>query len=146
MVEPAGLWELDDLTEFRRFDFPRLGGILAERKVRARSVVVTKVAAQDSSQMTLVEDHHVVQAFAPNGADDALDIRVLPRGTGCDENRLDPESVDPASEVMAVDAVAVTDQIPRCRVPGERFDELSAGPVGRGMLGDVEVNDAPSVV
>jgi hypothetical protein len=77
--------------------------------------------------MTLVEDHHVVQAFAPNGADDALDIRVLPRGTGCDENRLDPESVDPASEVMAVDAVAVTDQIPRCRVPGNA--SMSCRPV-----------------
>jgi len=29
VVEPADLWELDDLAEFRRFDFPRLGGILA---------------------------------------------------------------------------------------------------------------------
>ena len=96
--------------------------------------------------MVLVEDHDVVQAFPPNGSDDALDIRILPRGTWCNENLLDPESFDAAREVLPVDTVTVTDQIPRCRILRERFDELSSGPFGRGMLGDVEVNDASSVV
>ena len=58
----------------------------------------------------------------------------------------DAESIDAAREVSAVDSVAVTDQIPEDRVPGERFDELSAGPLSRRMFGDVEVNDAPPVM
>ena len=66
MVEPAGLWELDDLTEFRRFDFPRLGGILAERKMRTRNVVVMEVIAQNPSHVPFAEDDYVVEAFTPN--------------------------------------------------------------------------------
>ena len=96
--------------------------------------------------MLLVEDHHVVQTFTPNGSDDAFDIRILPWGTWRNENLLDAEHAGTASEVPAVNSVAVTNQIPTCRVPRERFDELSAGPFSRGMLGNVEVNDASSVV
>ena len=88
MVEPAGLWELDDLTEFRRFDFPRLRGILAERKMRTRNVVVVEVAAQNPSHVPFAEDDYVVEAFTPNRSDEAFDIRILPRRTGCNENRL----------------------------------------------------------
>ena len=43
MMEPTNFWELDDLTEFRRFNFPRFRGILEERKMRSRNVVVTEV-------------------------------------------------------------------------------------------------------
>ncbi len=86
MMEPANLWELDDRTEFRRFDFPRLGGILAERKMRARSVVVVEVTAQNPSHVVVAEDDYVVETFAPDGSDDAFDIRILRRGTWCNEN------------------------------------------------------------
>ena len=61
--------------------------------------------------MVLVEDHHVIQAFTPNRPDDAFDIRIFPRGTGCNENLFDPEGMNATREVLAVDAVAVTDQI-----------------------------------
>ena len=59
-------------------------------------VVVTKVATQDSSQVALVEDDHMVETFAPNGTDDTLDIQILPRGTRCYENLLDTKSIDAA--------------------------------------------------
>ena len=91
--------------------------------------------------MVRVEDHHVIQAFAPNGSDDPFDVWILPRGTRCDENLLDVKGVDATREVLTVDAVAVTDQIPGDRVPWKRFDELSAGPFSRRVFGDVEVND-----
>jgi hypothetical protein len=74
--------------------------------------------------MLLVEDHHVVQTFTPNGSDDAFDIRILPRGTWCNENLLDPESIDAAREVLAVDTIAVTDQILGGCVPGKGLDQL----------------------
>ncbi len=96
--------------------------------------------------MVLVEHHNVVQAFTTNGSDHAFDIRILPRRTWCNENLLDRESMDATREVSAVDTVVVTDQIAGDRVPGKRFDELSSGPFGRGMLGDVEVSEAPPVM
>ena len=49
-------------------------------------------------------------------------------------------------EVLAVDAVAVTDQIAGDRVSRKRSNELSAGPFSRWMFGDVEVNDTAPVV
>jgi hypothetical protein len=48
-MEPADLGELNDPAELRRLHLSGLRRILAERKVRARSVIVTKVAAQNSS-------------------------------------------------------------------------------------------------
>ena len=88
----------------------------------------------------------MVQAFRPNRSDDAFDIRILPRGTWCNEHLLNPESVDEAREISTVDAVAVTDQVPRCSVPGERLDELLSGPLRRGVFGYVGMQDSPSVV
>ena len=73
MVQSANHRELNDPAELRRLDLSGVRRILAERKVRARSVVVAKVAAQESPQMVLVEDHHVVDAFSSDGADDAFD-------------------------------------------------------------------------
>ncbi len=70
--------------------------------MRARSVVVAEVTEQNPSHVPFAEDDYVVEAFTPNRSDDALDIRILPRRTRCDENRLDPESVDAAREVVAV--------------------------------------------
>jgi hypothetical protein len=96
--------------------------------------------------MALVEDHHMVEAFPPDRTDNTFDIRILPWGTWRNESLRDADGVGAACELSAVDSVAVTDQIPRCRVPRERFDELSSGPFGRGVLGDVEVNDAPPVM
>jgi hypothetical protein len=47
--------------------------------MRASSLVIVDVGGQDAAQMALVEDHHVIQAFAANRTDLALDVTVLPR-------------------------------------------------------------------
>ncbi len=80
MVQTTDLGERNDLAAARRFHQPGIRRILPEGQVRARSVVVAEVAAQDSSQMVLVEDHHMVKALPPDGTDDAFDIGILPMG------------------------------------------------------------------
>jgi hypothetical protein len=40
--------------------------VLRQREMRSRSVIVRNIAGQDSAQMLLAEDHHVVQAVAPD--------------------------------------------------------------------------------
>jgi hypothetical protein len=52
-MESADFRELDDPAEFRRLDLSGLRRILAERQMRARSVVVAEIASQNSSQMAL---------------------------------------------------------------------------------------------
>ena len=69
MVQATDLGERSDLGASGRFDGPGFRRVLAESKVRPGNVEVAEIAFQDSSQMVLVEDHHVVQAFTPNGVD-----------------------------------------------------------------------------
>ena len=76
MVETADLGKLNDLAELRRLHLSGLRCILAESKVRPGSVVVAEIASEGSSQMTFVENNHMVEAFTPDGTDDALDIRI----------------------------------------------------------------------
>jgi hypothetical protein len=54
-------------------------GILPQGEVRAAAMVVDEIRSKDAAEMLVIEDDHVVQAVAPNGADQALDIGILPR-------------------------------------------------------------------
>ena len=57
----------------------RVRAILVERQMRASALVIVDIRGQDAAQMALVEDHDVIQAFATDRTDHALDVRVLPR-------------------------------------------------------------------
>ena len=78
MVQTADLWEGDNGAGRGWLYGPRLRTILAEREMRAASVVVLKVCRQHTAQVTLIEDDDVIEAFAADRADDSLDIGVLP--------------------------------------------------------------------
>jgi len=54
--------------------------------MRSGLVVILKIARQDVAQVALVEDDDVVETFASNGADDALDIGILPGWSWCSSN------------------------------------------------------------
>ncbi len=43
------------------------------------ALVIIDIGEQDEAQMALVEDHEVIQTFATERADHALDVCVLPR-------------------------------------------------------------------
>ena len=67
----------------------RLGAILAEREMSSALVVVFKVSRQHTAEVLLIEDDDVIEAFAPDRADDAFDIGVLPRRSRRGDDRLD---------------------------------------------------------
>jgi hypothetical protein len=52
----------------------------------------------------------------------------------------------PLPKRRPIDAVPIVQQIPRRFVPWKRVHHLLRGPRGGRMLGDVEVDDAPSMV
>ena len=64
MVQAADFWTLHDLAHRGKLDGPERGRILVEREVRARLMVIGKVAGQDAVQVSLAEDEHVIQTFA----------------------------------------------------------------------------------
>ena len=57
--------------------------------------------------MLFVEDDHMVEALASNGADHPFDEWILPRGARCGKDLFYPETVDASIEVRSVGLVSI---------------------------------------
>ena len=88
----------------------------------------------------------MVETLPPHGSQEAFGKRILPRRLRCGETFFDAEALDSTTELVAENAVAVSDHQPRRRVLGERLYDLLGGPGRAGVLGDVEVKNAAAVV
>ncbi len=96
--------------------------------------------------MPLAENDDMVQALAAHRADEALREGILPRAVRGREDFLDPHALHAEPKLLAVDLVAVAEEIGRCGVVREGVHDLLGGPVGGGMLGHVEVDDPSAMV
>ena len=79
MMQATDFWNGDDSSGAAMLNRPSVGAILVERKMRAGALVVIDLREHDTAQMTLVEDHEVIQTLAPYRTDHALDVSVLTR-------------------------------------------------------------------
>ena len=57
--------------------------------------------------MSLVQDNHVVQAFAANAPDQPFDVGVLPWTSGGDQYFLDAHVADTPAKRSAIDPVPI---------------------------------------
>ncbi len=117
MVEPADLEELNDPTELRRLHLCGLRRVLPESKVRPASVVVVEIARHNPSKVSFVQDDHVVEAVAADRANQTFHEWRLPGAPGCDEDLFDSHVVHTATELAAVDPVAVSQEVSGCLIP-----------------------------
>jgi hypothetical protein len=62
------------------------------------------------------------------------------------EDFLDPHALDPVAKLFAVDLVTVAQEIGGRGVVREGVHDLLSDPVRGGVLGHVEVDDAPAMV
>ena len=83
MVESADLGQGNDAPLLGRLDGARLGSILLEREMRTRAVVVAEVVVQTTTEVSLIQDDHVVEELAADAADHAFDEGILPGGAWC---------------------------------------------------------------
>lgn len=102
MMQTADLREGDDSACGGRLYGPRHRTILAKREMRAALVVVLEVCRQHSAQVTLIEDDDVIKTFAADGADDALDIGVLPWRSRCGDDLLDRHGLNMITEDLTI--------------------------------------------
>ena len=79
MMQSANFRERDDGSFCRRLDASCRRRVLLQGQMCARPMIVGEIRGQETSQMPLTEDDHVVQTLAPNGSDQSLRIRILPR-------------------------------------------------------------------
>ena len=146
MMQATDFGDLHELAYLRRLDGPPIRRILLEREMRSCAVVVREVCGQRATQVPFVQDENLIQALAPDRPDEPLRERGLPRAVGCNQHFTDPLALHSAPERVIVDAVAIAEQIGRGGVIREGMDDLLSRPGGGGMLGDIEVKDAPAMV
>src|SRR5881296_3602490 len=88
----------------------------------------------------------MIQALASDRANEPLREGILPGAVPCDDDLLNIHALHAAPKVLSVDLVAVAQEIARCGVVLKGVDDLLSGPVGGGVLGHVEVDDASAMV
>jgi hypothetical protein len=87
MVQPADFGKLHDVPGRGELDRPEVGCVLVEREVCARLMVVSEMAGRDA-EVSLAENEYVIQALAPDRADEPLREGILPRAVRRRENLL----------------------------------------------------------
>jgi len=92
------------------------------------------------------EDQNMIQALASDRANEPLREGILPGAVRSDDDLLNIHALHAAPKVLSVDLVAVAQEIAGCGVVRKGVDDLLSGPVGGGVLGHVEVDDAPAMV
>jgi hypothetical protein len=146
MVEATDFANRDDLAEFRPLNWAAVGRILVEREVSMRLVVVREVASQGAAQVPFAKDQYVIQTLAPDGADESLRERILPRAVRRREDFTDAQALHALPEHVTVDRVAIAEEVRRRGVIREGVHDLLGRPGSGGMLGHVEVDDASAMV
>ncbi len=114
--------------------------------MRASPVIVREVAGQDAARVAFAENENVIQTLAADRADEPLREGILPRAMRRRQDFLDPHALHSVPKLLAVDLVTVAQEIGGRGVVRERVYDLLEGSVGGGVLGHVEVDDAPAVV
>ena len=146
MVKATDFANLDDPAEFWLLNWPAVGRILVERQVSAGPVVVREVASQGTAEMLFAKDDDVIETLAPDGADEALHEGVLPGAVRRRPDFTDAHALEALPEHVPVDRIAVAEEVGRSGVVREGIHDLPGRPGRRGMLGNIEVEDAPPVV
>ncbi len=108
---------------------------LAQALMRALTVEVPSVLLEDPLQMAIPKNDHVVQALAPDAAQEALGDRVHPRRPVGDAHLLDAARLRHPREGRPELAVVVPEKMPWMLAEGGRLVQLLRDPgVGRVAL------------
>ena len=146
VMQAADFGNLHDPARLGELDGPDVRRILVEREMRASPVIVGEVAGQNAAQVAFAENQNVIQTLAPDRADEPLREGILPRAVRGREDFLDPHALHSVPKLFAVDLVAVAQEIGGRGVVRKGIHDLLGGPVGGGVLGHIEVDDAPAMV
>src|SRR5262249_7541735 len=146
MMQSADFPDLNDPSSPSILNGSGFWGILIQRQMRPRPMVITKVTFQNSTEMPLVDHDHVVQAFAANTSDNPFRIAVLPRASGRYRHLSDTQSLDSHCEIMTIDPITISYQVARHGVVGKRFHQLLCRPSSGRVFRDIEMQNTPTVM
>jgi hypothetical protein len=141
MVQPAKDRIRDNDPE--AFDRTSAGRVFTERNVGPDRIVVAGVFRQDSPKMRRVEHDQMIRALAPDRADQAFNISVLPRRADRRGPVPDPHGPDTATATEFALGRSCPVHLALSSVPSHpsrhncpRMDGLAAVPVLAGRVGE----------
>src|ERR1700747_97894 len=108
--------------------------------MRSRVVIIAQVAFKNAAEMFVVDDDHMIEAFATEGTDQSLHVRILPRTSWSRRYLLNSYSLNSGLEVVPVNSISIENQTARRQIVGKSFDDLLCRPFCSRMFGDVEMN------
>ena len=76
-MQAADLRNGDDLSQFRRLHGPGMRGVLAQRQMPSRLVIVIEIRTQIPTQRCFAKDDQMIEALTANRPDDAFHIGTL---------------------------------------------------------------------
>src|SRR6476661_9290283 len=107
------------------------------------AVVILLVRAQHMPQMPLAEHDHMVEALASDRADQSFSVTVLPRRSRRRRSVANAHRANAARKCLAVDTVAITNEVVWCRLPPAGLADLPGYPFGGGMRCDAKPHNSP---
>ncbi len=103
-MQSTDLGNFDYLAQCGRFDDTAPRGILFKRQMCSVPFVVSEIVSENSAQAEFIEHNEVIQAFAADGADQSLDVGVLPRALWCRENLEYAHGIGSLVELVSITA------------------------------------------
>src|SRR5436305_10545722 len=92
------------------------------------AVVILLVRAQHMTQMPLAEHDHMIEAFTSDRADQSFSVTVLPRRSRRCRSVANAHRANAARKCLAVDTVAITNEVVRHPLPPAGFADLPGDP------------------
>ena len=141
MMKPAYLGERDDVAVVWCLNRACDWAVHLKGQMRSGSIVIRDVIGNDSPEMGFAEDDDMVQTLSPYTAVESFRIRILPGTMRRREDFFDAHVFDASPKPVAVDAIAVAQQVPRRGVPWKCLHDLLCRPRCSWMFRHGEVND-----
>jgi hypothetical protein len=107
MMQPTHFWDFPDQSSLGTLDRPRHRAIHSQRPMGAPVMIILEVPGQEPSQMSLMQDDHVIQTLAADIPNHSFDIGVLPWTLRGDDHFVDPHVPHPLPKRGAVETVSV---------------------------------------
>src|SRR3984885_4839054 len=113
--------------------------------MRSDPIIIVGVGFQDPTQMDLAQDNDVVQTLTPDRSDQPFDKAVLPGRRWCGGPVPDAHGAQSAPDDVAIDPVAIADEVARSFIPGKCLRYLTSNPFGRRVGCDVDPDQVSAV-
>src|ERR1700759_2662765 len=114
--------------------------------MRMHLVMVARVRSQQMAKMPLAGHDNVVKTFPADQTDRPFTISVLPRRSRRGWPIPDAHRPKAADEDVAVDSIAVTDDVSRRYFPTTGLGELARNPFSRWVRSPSQPQDVAAIV